>query len=281
MAIASGLFAAAWGPFIWWQHADAAAKLAWQISGDGPGDLRDTLIRICQLPIEFFIVPTRATALVGGMAAAFYIVPVLLLRRRPDLLLWWMILVVGVVVIAAADLYRGSDVLSYTRYFLPQAAATIALAAAICGSMKFWRHAAPLLLLLGCAGSVPESYLRWMPDFRSYVRAVDANVSAREPLIFIRTSVDDAADASLCLSLRRYSSIDRTIMFIPGPVNSSVVNLLAANHDTFWLVASGGHGELGDPQKLLPGSQITRQTEFAPFAVGTRLYVPQLYARAH
>jgi hypothetical protein len=70
-------------------------------------------------------------------------------------------------------------------------------------------------------------------------------------------------------------------MFIPGPVNPSVVNLLAANRDAFWLVASGGHGGLDDPLKLLPGSRISRQTEFAPFAAGTRLIVPQLYARAH
>jgi len=280
LLLASALFCAAWGPVMWWQHADAVAKLAWQISGEGAGDLHDTLIRICQLPIEFFIVPTRATALVGGLAAAFYILPALLLRRRPDLLLWWLMLVVGVGVLAVSDLYRGSNVLSYTRYLLPQAAAAIALAAAVCSSMKFWRHAAPLLLVLGCAGSVPESYLRWMPDFRSYVQAVDAAVPAREPLLFIRTNVDDATDASLCLSLRRYSSIDRAVMFISGPVRPSVVNFLGATHDAFWLVQSGGHGGVADPQKMVPGSQIRGGAEFAPFAVGTQLFVPQLFARA-
>lgn len=279
LAIASAVFAAAWGPFIWWQHTDAAAKLAWQISGEGAGDLHDTLLRICQLPIEFFIVPTRATALVGGLAGAFYVVPLLLIRKRPDLLLWWMILIVGVGVLAAADLYRGSDVLSYTRYLLPQAAAAIALAAAVCSSMKFWRHAAPLLLVLGCAGSVPESYLRWMPDFKAYVRSVDAAVPAREPMLFIRTNVDDSTDASLCLSLRHYSRVDHAMMLIAGPVRPSVVNYLSTTHDAFWLVQSGGHGGLADPLKWLPGTQVRGGAEFAPFAIGTRLFAPQVYAR--
>lgn len=281
------LFLIVWGPALWMQRGHIGTKLAWQVSVDGPSDLRSTIVRACELPIRFFIRPMSHYVFATCMASAFYILPIFLIRRRPDLLLWWMLLTIGIGTMAVSDLRHGTDSLDYQRYALPEAAAVFALAAAVCAPMKFWRHAAPALLVLGCILSLPEVYTRiqfFKQDFRPYVAQVDAALPASTPILFIRNDFDDANDAPLCLSLRHYSDVDRRVLFVADPagnpaVGPAVMRQLAGTPD-IWFIASGSRAAI-DPTTLIPGSRILSRVQFSPFAMGVHLALPQSFARAH
>jgi hypothetical protein len=279
LLFATAIFVAAWGPTMWYQRGNFSGALAWQASPDGPNNAWATLVRASWLPVRYFLKPTTASQATACLAATFYIVPLLMLRRRPELLLWWILLVVGVGTLAIGDIHRGTESLHYMRYSLPEAAAVFVLATTVCATNKYLRHLVPAALVLGCIGALPEDYIRWKPDLRSYAGDIDRRLAPTEPIIFFRADINDCNDAPLCLSLRHYSKIDRQVMFVPGPVSQGVVHQLVPN-TTAWYVASGERAAI-DASKLLPGCHISAQDQIEPFALCTRLVLPQADAALH
>jgi len=263
--LASGLlFAAAWGPVMWFQHGRLEG---FWLQEPALGHLGRTLRRLASLPLQLLVATVPEPAPITPWAAVAYLLPWLVLRRRDDLLLWCLWLVVPVGLLAGLDLSLTFGQLSRIRYALIAGSAVYALAAALLFHRPgLARHALPGVAAVACVLALPGVYREVKTPWRDIGGTLQ--LAARPGEVLILASGEDRAVFRHAL-LHYAHSPARPLLLLGDRLNARARRRLQVT-GTAWLVSDATM----EVDRRLPGATVADELKWPREVFLRRLSFP-------
>lgn len=296
LAVAAGVFLAAWGPFMIRQIPDIAHTADPWLKDPSPNAFWWSLGRFFAMPIRLLVDRDYPSLVWPALGAAAMLVAVARLRAgRRELLLpvLWFACACGFLL--ALDWARGTRHLVYIRYSLPAAPAVAVVAVLACArrrSSQAPRDAAgsapngppgfsPVVHVVG-AGLVglllwqnPAANFADEPDYRVLRRFMLDRAAAAEPMLFFSgPQVKGYFNEILMLAASREPALfPRAMVKLMRPADAALVAALPG--PTAWLFS----GPVESVPAILPGVTVLEQrlltdAEDRPVAVCTHVRLP-------
>ena len=202
VALAAGVFALSWGPFIWMNRGSFTDVNAEFLRDAAHGHFPRTCWRLAEIPArlmsEYLNVGVAGTlAALGICVAAAWRA-----RRFDDLLLWtaWLVATVGLVFLL--DLTRVTQHLLFLRYTYLASPAMCAMVATLMWDARGWlRHVLPALVLAGSLLVFPDAAATFFrANWRDVARELRGRLRPGDVLIFAGDASPYASNAYLCVS---------------------------------------------------------------------------------